>query len=110
MNRSADAVLGPVDPQIGQYPAASILKAIAKKSPDRIKDETLILADQAEKALGQSATAFATCLSRNVRKRQTNWRDYFLRERGPTIILLPSKPCRVSGCQRDPISHRSFLI
>src|SRR5437867_8258018 len=47
------AVLGPVDPQLGQYPAASILKAVAKKSPDRIKDETLILADQAEKAVAQ---------------------------------------------------------
>src|SRR5437879_8389058 len=50
---SEDAVLGPVDPQLGQYPAASILKVIAKKSLDRIKDETLILADQAEKAVGQ---------------------------------------------------------
>jgi len=47
------AVLGPVDPQLGQYPAASILKAVAKKSLDRIKYETLILADQAEKAVSQ---------------------------------------------------------
>jgi ClpP class serine protease len=47
------AVLGPVDPQLGQYPAASILKAVAKKSLDRIKDETLILADQAEKSVSQ---------------------------------------------------------
>ena len=47
------AVLGPVDPQLGQYPAASIIKAVAKKSLDRIKDETLILADQAEKAVSQ---------------------------------------------------------
>jgi membrane-bound ClpP family serine protease len=34
------AVLGPVDPQLGKYPAASILRAIAKK-PERIDDETL---------------------------------------------------------------------
>jgi len=47
------AVLGPVDPQLGQYPAASILSAVAKKPNERIKDETLILADQAEKALSQ---------------------------------------------------------
>ncbi|TMB45794.1 MAG: hypothetical protein E6J55_05145 [Deltaproteobacteria bacterium] len=26
------AVIGPVDPQLGQYPAASILKAVARKS------------------------------------------------------------------------------
>src|SRR5436190_23628592 len=47
------AVLGPVDPQLGQYPAASILKAVAKKPVAEIDDNTLILADQAEKALSQ---------------------------------------------------------
>jgi ClpP class serine protease len=50
---SEDAVLGPVDPQLGQYPAASILKAVARKPAERIKDDTLILADQAEKAMSQ---------------------------------------------------------
>jgi ClpP class serine protease len=50
---SADAVLGPVDPQLGQYPAASILKAVAKKPVADVKDDTLILADQAEKAMVQ---------------------------------------------------------
>jgi ClpP class serine protease len=47
------AVLGPVDPQLGQYPAASILKVMGKKPVERIKDDTLILADQAEKAVAQ---------------------------------------------------------
>jgi ClpP class serine protease len=47
------AVLGPVDPQLGQYPAASILKAVAKKPVAEVNDETLILADQAEKAVVQ---------------------------------------------------------
>jgi hypothetical protein len=46
-------VLGPVDPQLGQYPAASILRAVAKKPVAEIDDNTLILADQAEKALSQ---------------------------------------------------------
>jgi len=50
---SEDAVLGPVDPQLGQYPAASILKAVAKKPVKDVKDDTLILADQAEKAMVQ---------------------------------------------------------
>jgi ClpP class serine protease len=45
------AVLGPVDPQLGQYPGASILKAVAKKPVAEVDDQTLILADQAEKAL-----------------------------------------------------------
>ncbi|VBB09009.1 peptidase s49 serine-peptidase prokaryotes [Lucifera butyrica] len=48
-----NAVLGPVDPQLGKYPAASILTVLKKKSIDRVDDETLIFADMAEKALRQ---------------------------------------------------------
>ncbi|MEN6466813.1 MAG: ATP-dependent Clp protease proteolytic subunit, partial [Syntrophaceae bacterium] len=48
-----NAVLGPVDPQLGEYPAASLLRAIGKKEPKDIDDKTLILADVAEKALVQ---------------------------------------------------------
>jgi ClpP class serine protease len=47
------SVLGPVDPQLGQYPAASILKVVAKKPVSEVDDQTLILADQAEKAVAQ---------------------------------------------------------
>jgi ClpP class serine protease len=47
------AVLGPVDPQLGRFPAASILKVVAQKPIAEIEDETLILADQAQKAIAQ---------------------------------------------------------
>jgi ClpP class serine protease len=52
-----DAVLGPVDPQLGSpstgyYPAASILKALEQPNPNR-DDQTLILGDVAQKAIGQ---------------------------------------------------------
>ncbi|MEN3184832.1 MAG: ATP-dependent Clp protease proteolytic subunit, partial [Atribacterota bacterium] len=51
-----NAVLGPVDPQIstvhGQYPAASILRALEEPNPNR-SDETLILGDIARKAIRQ---------------------------------------------------------
>jgi ClpP class serine protease len=57
------AVLGPVDPQLGQYPAVSLLKAVAQKSKDRIDDETLILADQAEKAVTQVETTVRELVS-----------------------------------------------
>jgi ClpP class serine protease len=50
---SEHAVLGPVDPQLGKYPAASVLKVIKRKPVAEIEDETLILADQAEKAIIQ---------------------------------------------------------
>ena len=47
------AVLGPVDPQLGQYPGASILKAVERKPVAEVDDQTLIMADQAEKAIAQ---------------------------------------------------------
>lgn len=48
-----NAVLGPVDPQIGSYPAVSILKAVETKNKNRLEDQTLILADIARKAVQQ---------------------------------------------------------
>jgi len=48
-----NAVLGPVDPQIGNHPAASILTVLEQKSLNEISDETLILADVARKAIRQ---------------------------------------------------------
>ncbi len=47
------AVLGPVDPQMGQYPAASIVKVAKEKPIEKVDDQTLIMADIAEKALKQ---------------------------------------------------------
>jgi ClpP class serine protease len=47
------AVLGPVDPQIGQFPAASILAAVEAKDVNELDDQTLILADLARKARRQ---------------------------------------------------------
>ncbi|MBS4030119.1 MAG: ATP-dependent Clp protease proteolytic subunit [Clostridiales bacterium] len=48
-----NAVLGPVDPQIGSFPAASIISTVEQKSRDEVDDQTLILADIAKKALIQ---------------------------------------------------------
>jgi ClpP class serine protease len=47
------AVLGPVDPQLGEYPAASLVKVIKTKNINEVDDKTLILADVADKALSQ---------------------------------------------------------
>ncbi len=49
----AHSVLGPVDPQLGQFPAASLLKVVRTKPIAEVDDETLVLADQAEKAIAQ---------------------------------------------------------
>ncbi len=48
-----NAVLGPVDPQIGQMPAASILKVLESKKPEDIDDETMVMADVSKKAIEQ---------------------------------------------------------
>jgi ClpP class serine protease len=48
----AHSALGPVDPQLGQYPAASIVAAAAR--PGDRDDQTLILADVSRKALEQT--------------------------------------------------------
>jgi ClpP class serine protease len=48
-----NAVLGPVDPQLGQSPAASIIKVLERKPIKEIDDETIIQADVSEKALRQ---------------------------------------------------------
>lgn len=50
---SDHAVLGPVDPQLGQYPAVSLLKTVEEKSKDKLDDQTLIMADQAKKAIAE---------------------------------------------------------
>ena len=50
------AVLGPVDPQIGDMAASSIVKLLALKPPAQISDEMLVLADVAQKARVQVAT------------------------------------------------------
>jgi ClpP class serine protease len=59
-----NAVLGPVDPQIGQYPAASIIRAVEMKTPEKAEDETLILADISKKAINQVASLVAELLEK----------------------------------------------
>ncbi len=56
------AMLGPVDPQLGEYPAASVVNVLRSKPPEKIEDKTLILADIAEKALGQLRQTVAELL------------------------------------------------
>ncbi|MCG0278520.1 MAG: ATP-dependent Clp protease proteolytic subunit [Thermanaeromonas sp.] len=61
-----NAVLGPVDPQLGQYPAASILKVLAQKPINEIDDRTLILGDMARKAMDQVRESLIKILSEKM--------------------------------------------
>jgi len=57
------SVLGPIDPQIGRYPAASLLKVVKDKPIAEIDDDTLILADMGAKATAQVHNACVDLLS-----------------------------------------------
>jgi len=48
-----NAVLGPVDPQLGSTPAASVIKVVEEKPISKIDDQTLVTADIARKAMRQ---------------------------------------------------------
>lgn len=65
-----NAVLGPVDPQLGgqqgYFPAVSILKALEQPNPNR-DDQTLILGDVARKAIDQVyQTVYSLLLKHNT--------------------------------------------
>jgi ClpP class serine protease len=65
-----NAVLGPVDPQLGQWPANSILKAVEQKQANEVDDETLIMADVARKAVGQIRSLIINILSHGQMPRE----------------------------------------
>jgi len=65
-----NAVLGPVDPQIGDVPAASILQVLKIKKPQNISDETLMMADIAAKARIQVASFIADVLTKRLPRKK----------------------------------------
>jgi ClpP class serine protease len=65
-----NAVLGPVDPQLGQSPAASILTVLDRKKPEDIDDQTLIMADVSRKAITQVRRTVQELLSERMSTEQ----------------------------------------
>ncbi len=61
-----NAVLGPLDPQLGQYPATSLVKVLESKEMKDIDDQTVILADVAEKALRQVKVTVKNLLNKHM--------------------------------------------
>ncbi len=61
-----NAVLGPLDPQIGNCPAASLLRLLERKDINHIDDQTLIMADIAEKAINQVRRTIIDLLKDNM--------------------------------------------
>jgi len=60
------SVLGPIDPQIGQFPAASFLKVVDQKPIAEVDDQTLMMADIGRKAIQQLEEAATDLLTRSM--------------------------------------------
>jgi ClpP class serine protease len=60
------SVLGPIDPQLGESPAASLIKVVEEKPVAKIDDRTLIMADVGRKAISQVKQAASELLSRRL--------------------------------------------
>ena len=65
-----NAVLGPVDPQLGNYPAASIIKVVEDKPISEVDDQTLIMADLSRKAMNQVQQFVRTLLQDCIPKQK----------------------------------------
>ena len=62
----AHSVLGPIDPQLGQSPAASLIKVVEQKPIARVDDQTLVLADVGRKAITQVKESATELLQRRL--------------------------------------------
>jgi ClpP class serine protease len=60
------SVLGPIDPQLGDSPAASFIKVVEQKPMAKIDDKTLIMADVGRKAIMQVKQAASELLTRHL--------------------------------------------
>ena len=61
-----NAVLGPVDPQLGNMAAASVLNVVDAKPIEKLDDQTLIMADLSRKAIAQVQRFVRTLLKDEI--------------------------------------------
>ena len=66
------SVLGPIDPQLGDSPAASLIKVTEQKPKERIEDRTLVMADVGRKAITQVKQAASELLTRRLSAEQAS--------------------------------------
>ncbi|MBF2015650.1 MAG: ATP-dependent Clp protease proteolytic subunit [Rivularia sp. T60_A2020_040] len=71
----ANAVLGPVDPQLGNLPAASIIKVVEDKPISEVDDQTLIMADLSRKAMNQVQRFVRTLLKDSIPQQKVKPED-----------------------------------
>jgi len=102
----AHASLGPVDPQLGQYPAASLV-AVSERPGDH-DDQTLLMADVGRKAIAQVEGFTERLLGRYMpagRAAEVARRS----RRAPGRTTIPSRftSCRRSACRSASASRQT---
>jgi ClpP class serine protease len=118
------SVLGPIDPQVGQSPAASLIKVAEEKPIARTDDQTLVMADVGRKAISQLKRAASELLQRQLpadkaealaEKLSTGtWTHDFpiwantARELGlPVSINMPNEVLELMNLYPQPVRMRS---
>src|SRR3954463_10447524 len=66
MVMSKPAGLGPIDPQLGQQPAASLISVVEQKPISEIDDQTLVIADVGRKAVTQLKESATDLLKKHL--------------------------------------------
>jgi Serine dehydrogenase proteinase/Thioredoxin len=96
------SVLGPIDPQLGQLPAASLLKVIEQKPASKIDDNTFVMAEVGRKAITQVKEAAQELLSHRLSptRRKSSLKS-FRRGRGRTTARSLLRRRRNSVCRSD---------
>lgn len=118
-----NAVLGPVDPQLGEYPAVSVLRVLEQKDINEVDDRTLILADVARKAMEQVRNTVQDILADHMELEKARelaqtlsegrWtHDYPItveeaRQLGlPVSTEMPDEICKLMNLYRQPAQKR----
>lgn len=94
------AVLGPVDPQLGEYPAVSILRAVEAKDANELEDHTLIMADIAHKAMRQVRDLVETILIERDRYGATELEAPAVDEADATTTAAADEPIWMAEAAR----------
>jgi ClpP class serine protease len=123
---SKHAVLGPVDPQLGQFPAASLLKVIRSKPIAEVDDETLVLADQGEKAIFQLRESVKSLLTSKVGQERAEELAHILTEgtwthdypitfevaqqlKLPVVSDMPDSVMQLMGLYPQPVRRQASV-
>jgi ClpP class serine protease len=64
------SVLGPIDPQLGESPAASLVKVVEEKPIAKVDDHTLVMADVGRKAIAQVRQSASELVNRRLAAEQ----------------------------------------